>query len=75
MKNKEERFSATISEMRQENTSVQERLVKEESEKLVIFQLVTSAVLFLLVSSYFDFFFANRMQLLVIERKTKLELH
>lgn len=75
MKNKEERFSATISEMRQENTSVQERLVKEESEKLVIFQLVTSAVLFLLVSSYFDFFFANRMQLLVIERKTKQELH
>lgn len=56
MKNKEERFSATISELRQENTCVQERLVKEESEKLVIFQLVTSAVLFLPVSSYFDFF-------------------
>ncbi|KAB5560515.1 hypothetical protein DKX38_005472 [Salix brachista] len=34
MKNKEERFSATISELRQENTCVQERLVKEESEKL-----------------------------------------
>ncbi|KAI5590658.1 hypothetical protein POPTR_004G031600v4 [Populus trichocarpa] len=34
MKNKEERFSATISELRQDNTCVQERLVKEESEKL-----------------------------------------
>ncbi|KAJ6738040.1 KINESIN-LIKE PROTEIN KLP-3, partial [Salix koriyanagi] len=34
MKNKEERYSATISELRQENTCVQERLVKEESEKL-----------------------------------------
>jgi hypothetical protein len=41
MKNKEERFSATISELRQDNTCVQERLVKEESEKLVNFQFVT----------------------------------
>jgi len=41
MKNKEERFSATISELRQDNTCVQERLVKEESEKMVNFQFVT----------------------------------
>lgn len=41
MKNKEERFSATISELRQDNTCVQERLVKEESEKLVNFQFFT----------------------------------
>ncbi|KAJ6893283.1 kinesin-like protein KIN-14C isoform X1 [Populus alba x Populus x berolinensis] len=34
MKNKEERFSATISELRQDNACLQERLSKEESEKL-----------------------------------------
>ncbi|XP_010999545.1 PREDICTED: kinesin-1-like isoform X1 [Populus euphratica] len=34
MKNKEGRFSATISELRQDNACLQERLSKEESEKL-----------------------------------------
>ncbi|KAG5234813.1 KINESIN protein [Salix suchowensis] len=34
MKNKEETFSATISELRQDNACLQERLAKEESEKL-----------------------------------------
>ncbi|CAK7350899.1 unnamed protein product [Dovyalis caffra] len=34
MRNKEERFSVTISELRQDNACLQERLAKEESEKL-----------------------------------------
>ncbi|KAF2305019.1 hypothetical protein GH714_001098 [Hevea brasiliensis] len=34
MKNKEENFNEVISELRKENTSLQEKLIKEESEKL-----------------------------------------
>lgn len=35
MKNKEENFNGVISDLRKENTSLQEKLTKEESEKLV----------------------------------------
>jgi len=60
MKNKEERFSATISELRQDNTCVQERLVKEESEKLVNFQFVTFCcdIFFLFLHLLLVFFFS-----------------
>lgn len=37
MKNQEERFHATISDLRAENACLQEKLAKEESEKLVKF--------------------------------------
>jgi hypothetical protein len=56
MKNKEERFSATISELRQDNACLQERLSKEESEKLVNFQFFTFCCdIFFLFQLYFDF--------------------
>lgn len=40
MKNKEEISSATISELKKQNASLQEKLDKEESEKLVRFHFV-----------------------------------
>lgn len=74
MTNREQELNATISRMRQENALLQDKVAKEESEKLVRLPLISCLWFIHFVKGFNLFFFVSmiRMQLKIIEKKMKL---